>query len=210
MQFGATVTDVVNGAHAVRGVLASASDGTREQFRADWLIDASGGRSDLARSDQFRRSIVPLAHVDVPGGVDRNGVPFRWEQLPHRAGVGHGITGANGAFAINDALAGTMTAYVPWPEQSASSPLELLGIDASGRVASGRFVARQQLAPIAAQGRVLLAGDSVGTVLPATQMGVSLAIDDAVAAARTILDASADAVAEYDILARTMRTIQML
>jgi 2-polyprenyl-6-methoxyphenol hydroxylase-like FAD-dependent oxidoreductase len=58
------------------------------------------------------------------------------------------------------------------------------------------FTARQTMAPHAADGHILLAGDSVGTVMPATQAGTMLALTDAERAAGAVIRAHAAQTAE--------------
>jgi flavin-dependent dehydrogenase len=77
------------------------------------------------------------------------------------------------------------------------------------------FTARQTIAPHAAQGRILLAGDSVGTVMPATQAGTMLALTDAERAANAVIKAHAAATAteaaavidDYDLTTIAMHNV---
>jgi bifunctional hydroxylase/dehydrase len=191
---GAVVGDVVDHGTHVSVAVDDAATGVRELLDADWFVDATGGRSPLAGDPRFRRVVGSGPMQLLP--EQRSFVAVQAKAIESR---GAGWTAPDGAFAINNRAEGIVGAYrgvdqlAPGRagiEDAARGLLESLDIEPTTMV--GRpyaFTARQSLATQAASGRLLLVGDSAGTVMPATQVGTSLALLDAERAATSILSA---------------------
>ncbi|MCB0878245.1 MAG: FAD-dependent monooxygenase [Thermoleophilia bacterium] len=217
---GVDIGAVGNAADGVSVALHDAARGADEVLRADWFIDASGGHTALSELPQFER--VPTAGPMRLLPTERTFLGVKAQAAPGR---GLGWQAADGAFAINNPAEGVAVAYrggdaLPARgtlDDAADELMRSLDLDPSTRI--GRpfvFTARQSLAAHAADGRVLLAGDSVGTVMPATQMGTTLALLDAERAARTILQShgadstvAAAAVDAYDATTVLMHRMQL-
>jgi flavin-dependent dehydrogenase len=188
------VRELADGA-GVSVALRDARTGATSHLDADWFIDATGGKTALASDARFARQEAHGAYELLP---QRRG--FLAAQAPADPARGVGWTAADGAFVINDRVEGVLTAYRPVTTAGpgAARPsvehgeqlLAAAGVDGASLLGvPWTFTAKQSLAPNAAGGRILLVGDSVGTVMPATQSGTMLALTDAERAARTILDA---------------------
>ncbi len=192
---GMSVAGIVDDGTKVTVSARNAATDAVEQFEADWFIDATGGKSGIAELHP------KLARIEQSGPMNllpsRRG--FLAVQADHVPGRGLGWQAADGAFAINNPVEGRVIAYTPFDRasgvdqaQAGTALLRSLDIDPSTAIGTPyTFTARQQLAEHAVHGRSLLIGDSVGTVMPATQMGTTLALLDAERAASTIIGAHA-------------------
>lgn len=219
-QLGVDVLDT----HRVRsatnldgGTVVSIQDdatGIVRNAEADWYVDATGGASPVAHQAAFRRRMFEGTFDALPqkrlfmrqSARSVDSAPIGWN-------------GPDDAFVLNDKLADTLMVYRPVPNLvrghtlSAEEGLKLLdsvGVDRESAIgAPAAVMARQRLAPAAAAGRVLMVGDSVGSVMPVTQAGVLLALLDArravdmIAASRGEMTSVADdAVRALDDLVR--------
>lgn len=198
---------------STRGVSVAIEDavsGARRVLDADWYIDATGGKSVVAQDPRFARQLTQGPLKLIP---DERGLMAAQARAQIDRGVGW--TGPNEAFAINDRAEGVVTAYAPYPTRGSATPvpskaegdalLRSLGIDpADSLEARWTFTARQLLAPQAAEGRILLLGDSVGAMHPSGQSGAVLALTDAERAVQTIAAAhrTADPAAADAIISR--------
>lgn len=224
------VTELANGA-GVSVAISDARTGAAKTLEADWFIDASGGKVEsIAKDPRFSRELTQGPMKLLPR--ER---PFALVQSKADPTRGISWTGPGGAFAINDRVEGVLSAYRPMADAASGREPVMDGVkETVSRLAQGReeftsadierlhrdleiaegtphgmprtFTARQTIAPHAAQGRILLTGDSVGTVMPATQAGTMLALTDAERAANTVIkahaaetaEAAADVIDDYD------------
>lgn len=187
------VAELADGA-GVSVAISDARTGAAKTLEADWFIDATGGKvRSIAKDPRFSRELTQGPMKLLPR--ER---PFAVVQSKADETRGMSWTGPGGAFAINDKVEGVLSAYRPM----APKPAEAFGTPDIRRLyrdleipvgtehgAPRTFTARQSIAPHAAQGRILLTGDSVGTVMPATQAGTMLALTDAERAANAVIRA---------------------
>ena len=180
-----------------KGVLVGTHDavtGARTTLQGDLFVDAAAGRSPLAADARFAR-VDARGPRDLHGTATRSFIGVRVAADPAR---GVGWTGERGSFAINNRTEGVATAYrgmadTPTMAQARAQATQLLRdlkLEAGAQTPQPFVVTtRQSIAPHAAAGRLLLVGDSVGSMFPSEQMGTSLALTDAERAADTILTA---------------------
>ena len=202
IRHGMSVGSVVDEGSLVRVIANDAKTGATETLEADWFIDATGGKTGLAKlHPEFERieQTGPMGLLPSRRGF----LAVQAEHVPER---GLGWNAADGAFAINNPNEGRVVAYRgtsdvemfgPQAAREGADLLRSLDIDPDTMVGTPyAFTARQTVAEHANKGRLLLVGDSVGTVMPATQMGTTLALLDAQRAATTIMGAHAAQTAE--------------
>lgn len=200
---GVDVGEVVEHGNGISVAIRDAKIGADELLEAEGFLDATGGKSALGSDPRFLRHAAQGLRELLP--AERTFVTVQAPAIDVR---GVGWTAGDEAFAINDRAEGVVSAFAPVTltvdrgstgingtvptTRVADELLASLSIDPATKLGPARtFTARQTIADHAAVGHRLLAGDSVRTVMPATQGGTSLALTDGERAARTILEAHA-------------------
>lgn len=216
IRHGVEIGHISDDAAGVSVAVRDSRTGADELLHADWFVDASGGHTELSALPEFERHLAAGPKGLLP--AERRYVAVEAAADSTR---GLGWNGEDGAFVLNNPAEGVLAVYrgsdtLPAADKLDDVADELLrsvGVDPKTKVgAPFTFTARQQVADHAAAGHRLLVGDSVGTVIPATQMGIGLALLDAQRAARAILEAHVAKSA--DDAARTVadyseKTVQM-
>lgn len=194
---GQSVTDAARGANDLVVGVVDVSTGAASSVGADWLIDATGGRS-------VTRSLGSLRKVPTDGPLKLTTGERTWVTALGNADssrpAGISDPDGTGAFALNDIREGVMSIYQPVDgtaaalhrdpaamDEALGTALKALGVSGDGVGTPKVIHVEQQLAPHAIDGRIISVGDSVGTMLPVRQQGVGTAIQDGTRAAELIM-----------------------
>jgi 2-polyprenyl-6-methoxyphenol hydroxylase-like FAD-dependent oxidoreductase len=193
IRHGVEIGHITDDAAGVSVAVRDTQTGADELLRADWFVDASGGHTELSALPEFERHLAAGPKQLLP--AERPYVAVEAAADPTR---GLGWNGPDGSFVLNNPAEGVLAVYrggdtLPAAgtlDDVADEMLRSVGVDPKTKVGKPfTFTAKQQVADHAGMGHRLLVGDSVGTVIPATQMGIGLALLDAQRAAKTIVDA---------------------
>jgi 2-polyprenyl-6-methoxyphenol hydroxylase-like FAD-dependent oxidoreductase len=206
----ASVEDVLRGANVgdteVSIAISDARTGADSAIDGQWYIDATGGRAPMLDRLGLGRARFEKENSYSPTEVHYIAAHAKYQ--PHS-----GLSLGNGsAFAISNPREGYTSVYLTGDRELRAADLKTrtalidqafteLGIPVADRNSEPyAFSAIQKLASDAARGRVLVTGDGIGSQMPSTLSGTSLAILDGVEAARAIVNAHHDPAHAADIV----------